>query len=845
MRKLLRKYGSLGSAGLTLVELIISMAILAIVGTAVGGAMYVSSRSYTRSSAEVNVQEEAQVASNLICDWLMDATSVNPDSANAGHYLTGAYDYLLITHPEGNKLVNIKVFRDGDTLKYEVKDADTNADMGSGILCSYVKGCVFNTTFESDRNVTISIDFEVNGRTYHSVTDSSSRNHDFQSTGGGFTSGPPIIVIPDTTVVLEPGQDGDPEAGGTGYVFVATLYNCDPATTVFTPAVGTPATSGDVTIVVAEGDNPGEYKIICSAPSGAATASGTFTLHAQNGSGSDDEVLNVVIRRTNQCVPSVGNGTQVDASVASSTPVTFDLGLQNQSVVAGAGFDSGVYGYVDPSQVTYFYRVYNSTTHAWEDALAKGYISSHTEVTSGTPSVMVSLNSTIPDNLYVICVANHSGSINSVLTGIGCSVNATAANKVSAISHTEYTYAGSNAFWGYFIVKKNDIPSPFDPADNGFRRGEPSFEIARIDEDYLLYLKPALLSYWQENHDASVTDIGGSSYFTYTYAIKYKPLDNSEPERTYVISRTGAFSMLSVLTGGHGFVQMNDRESYLLSPNKDYSVELIFETYDNITHDKIPIAGAPGEYLGCGSYNMIIPACRPYVYNMKDTNSNMFYLNTYSTPSSAYEYTSASKSHNQMFYVYFNNMNVKNGTKPGFRVEVETDTGWSDVTDTFSSSIKWQYDYEGDYDQYNTPPTWYNLVDLYDGSQDDGYGVGTGKHLTAVTIGNGTENPTYEILRYNENQYPTYGVVMAGIQIGKSVPFASDHHYRIVFDGNYTGYTSSQLNSSSQINFGSLGYYGSEGSINCSTSNIAYDLTGVDTTVPGSPITYGYIYIDT
>ena len=78
MRKLFK---GIGSAGLSLVELIISMAILAVVGIAIGGAMYASSRSYTRATAEVNVQEEAQVASNLICDWIVDAVAVNPTAA--------------------------------------------------------------------------------------------------------------------------------------------------------------------------------------------------------------------------------------------------------------------------------------------------------------------------------------------------------------------------------------------------------------------------------------------------------------------------------------------------------------------------------------------------------------------------------------------------------------------------------------------------------------------------------------------------------------------------------------------------------------------------------------------
>lgn len=829
MRKLLRKYGSLGSAGLTLVELIISMAILAIVGTAVGGAMYVSSRSYTRSSAEVNVQEEAQVASNLICDWLMDATSVNPDSANAGHYLTGAYDYLLITHPEGNKLVNIKVFRDGDELKYEVKDAKTNTDMGSGILCSYVKGCVFNTTFESDRNVTISIDFEVNGRTYHSVTDSSSRNHDFQSTGGGFTSGPPIIVIPDTTVVLEPGQDGDPASGGTGYVFVATLYNCDPASTVFTPAVGTPATSGDVTIAVAEGDNPGEYKIICSAPSGAATASGTFTLHAQNASGSDDEVLNVVIRRANQCVPSVGNGTLVDAPVAASTAVTFDLGLQNQSVVAGAGFDSGVYGYVDPSQVTFFYRVKNSAG-VWEDALAKGYIDSHVEVTSGTPSVKVSVNSSLPDNLYVICVANHSGSVSGsyVLPGIGCTVgDLNAANKVTAISGSNYSYAGSNAFWGYFIVKKGGH-SPWEFANNGFRRGTPSYEIGRLSDDYYEYLRDTLESYAVANYGKTYDDycndalycknhpgvyyyprrgVDFAGCYTYYSSIRYRDINstNESDWKEYVICKTTGWG--DVLQ--HGFVQMDSNESFLFDPRITYEYELYCTVID--TH---------GNEVVRDCTRNTIPASVPYVYRDYTTlpgggvEHSLFKLDSYDEDH-AYQFTS-SPLKDYYFFVFMNNLNVANGTQFGITIEhLNPHTHLWEEDSSLSSSIKLKQGYE---DASQIPAI-------------DGLGTAGLIDVTLPYSFPFGENPTYLIDGYHENDYPDFGVSVQSIVLSKDVSLTNDNptgpEYRIAFHGNYYLATSYSLGSISS---------GTVGSVNT--------VSNTDMSLCDPAGDYGYIYIN-
>lgn len=59
--------------GLSLVELIVAIAIMAIVGLAIGGFMVTGTRSYASSSAEVNLQYEAQLVSNQINDLLIDS----------------------------------------------------------------------------------------------------------------------------------------------------------------------------------------------------------------------------------------------------------------------------------------------------------------------------------------------------------------------------------------------------------------------------------------------------------------------------------------------------------------------------------------------------------------------------------------------------------------------------------------------------------------------------------------------------------------------------------------------------------------------------------------------------
>ena len=233
MKKLF-KVGKLGSAGLSLLELIVSMAILAVISISIGGAMYVSSRSYTRSSAEINVQEEAQVSSNLICDWLVDATSVNPDAANPGKFLdssdpaVGALPYLEIIHPEGNDEVKIRVELVGDKLTYTATNLNTGA-VNSGDLASNVSDVSFYTTFGKDRNVKITMNFNVAGRTYSAVTDSTSRNHDFIAASGSSPVADPVISFPLDEVILEPGQNDD-KAGA--FSFEGTIINGDNTTMV-------------------------------------------------------------------------------------------------------------------------------------------------------------------------------------------------------------------------------------------------------------------------------------------------------------------------------------------------------------------------------------------------------------------------------------------------------------------------------------------------------------------------------------------------------------------------------------------------------------------------------------
>ena len=60
--------------GFSLIELIVSIAILAIVGVAITGFMAFGSRSYSKANTNVKLQYEQQLAVNQVRDQIVEAT---------------------------------------------------------------------------------------------------------------------------------------------------------------------------------------------------------------------------------------------------------------------------------------------------------------------------------------------------------------------------------------------------------------------------------------------------------------------------------------------------------------------------------------------------------------------------------------------------------------------------------------------------------------------------------------------------------------------------------------------------------------------------------------------------
>ena len=124
--KIVKKSGKLNNKGITLVELLCALAILSLIGTAVVGLVVVSTQSYQRSVMEIEVQQEAQFATNLIGDLVKDAKEVTWDAdsivitkENTG----GAVEIYTITHDDAKKTMSLSL--NGGPVQLMAEHVDT------------------------------------------------------------------------------------------------------------------------------------------------------------------------------------------------------------------------------------------------------------------------------------------------------------------------------------------------------------------------------------------------------------------------------------------------------------------------------------------------------------------------------------------------------------------------------------------------------------------------------------------------------------------------------------------------------------------------------------------------
>lgn len=170
-----------GNGGYTLVELIVTIAILAVVGIGIGTIVSNSMKQYRMSSAEVSLQQESQLAGNQLMDLVMNAN----DGVSAENGTLNLYHYDL-EHDVHSKTV-ISYDADVSMLTYSAYQKDAKNGTWVGIedetdqcLAEYVTSFTVKVLDEKGNKVTTAADrgdrrgrqvemqisYELDGKTY-------------------------------------------------------------------------------------------------------------------------------------------------------------------------------------------------------------------------------------------------------------------------------------------------------------------------------------------------------------------------------------------------------------------------------------------------------------------------------------------------------------------------------------------------------------------------------------------------------------------------------------------------------------------------------------------------------
>ena len=175
--------------GFTIVELICSIAIFSIIMTSVGSALVISARSYRNGNTELGVQQQAQIASNLLTNLIIDSDKVVQASDGK----------LVVEKMESGGLVTYTVeLRGGELIYY------TSTDSTERTLAENITGFVINRA--EGENVDFSLTVETDGKSYASDYHVTPRNG--VSSSGEALSGT-IGIFVENRLILEPGQTYD------------------------------------------------------------------------------------------------------------------------------------------------------------------------------------------------------------------------------------------------------------------------------------------------------------------------------------------------------------------------------------------------------------------------------------------------------------------------------------------------------------------------------------------------------------------------------------------------------------------------------------------------------------
>lgn len=186
----------MNNKGLSLVELICAVAILALVGVGLAGFLSVSSKTFARSSNEIDVQQEAQYAAGIIENIIQDSTE-SPTPIDDGGVTIG------FSVKVKNDEYQVYIDRTNSVLKltYSIAGGTPQTEILATNITDFTYS-VDMSTYASKKKMDLNFTFEKGGKHYKATNSATSRN------GASFTvAGDGSAYLRTASeIVLEPNQ---------------------------------------------------------------------------------------------------------------------------------------------------------------------------------------------------------------------------------------------------------------------------------------------------------------------------------------------------------------------------------------------------------------------------------------------------------------------------------------------------------------------------------------------------------------------------------------------------------------------------------------------------------------
>ncbi len=213
--------------GMSLVEVLCAVAILALVSGVIGGVIVISTRTYSRGVTETNIQQEAQLAANNIGDLVKDACSVIYGESGAQYIENGdtpmtntdnspkmqsdnVTELSIITNDKKQYTVKYYNNTNGDSVKetlwYEIIDPASVSSSPQLMAKNVSEFKAATSDFRENKTIKLTMTVKDGDREIPMEYTMTSRNGVGEGVAYTPVSDSANILIDDNEVVLVPGE---------------------------------------------------------------------------------------------------------------------------------------------------------------------------------------------------------------------------------------------------------------------------------------------------------------------------------------------------------------------------------------------------------------------------------------------------------------------------------------------------------------------------------------------------------------------------------------------------------------------------------------------------------------